>query len=120
MTALFAALAPYRRVLIAEAASCGLPLMRPLFLHAPQDRALAGIHDQFLLGSDLLVAPVHTPGVDAWEVMLPAGSDWRHLWSGEAWRGGVPARVAAPLGTPPVFVRVGGAWEERLSALGGI
>ncbi|HEX4259946.1 MAG TPA: alpha-glucosidase [Acetobacteraceae bacterium] len=120
MTALFAALAPYRRVLIAEAASCGLPLMRPLFLHAPQDRALAGIHDQFLLGSDLLVAPVHTPGVDAWEVMLPAGSDWRHLWSGEAWRGGLPARVAAPLGTPPVFVRVGGAWEERLSALGGI
>jgi alpha-glucosidase len=105
-TRVHAALAPYLRAVAAEAAT-GLPAQRPLFLHFPNDPDAAGIEDQFLLGPDLLVAPVHAAGVDRWAVWLPKGADWQHLWSGTRHRGGQRLVVAAPLGQPPVFSRLG-------------
>ncbi len=107
MTRIFRHLAPYRRALVAEAVGRGLPLQRPLFLHFEADRRCHAIQDAFLLGPDLLVAPVHRAGAGIWEVYLPEGADWRHLWSGEVLAGGSPASVAAGLGAPPVFVRMG-------------
>ncbi|MDE2333944.1 MAG: alpha-glucosidase [Rhodospirillales bacterium] len=99
-------LAPYLRE-VARQAATGLPAQRPLFLHFPQDPEAAAIEDAFLLGADLLVAPVHAAGRDRWEVYLPAGADWQHLWSGARHRGGQRVVVAAPLGQPPVFSRLG-------------
>ncbi len=113
---LHAALAPYLREVAAEAAS-GLPAQRPLFLHFPHDPAAAAIEDQFLLGPDLLVAPVHAAGRDRWEVYLPAGADWQHLWSGARHRGGQRLVVAAPLGQPPVFSRLGSPHAALLGSL---
>jgi alpha-glucosidase len=53
------------------------------------------------------VAPVHAAGADRWEVCLPAGADWQHFWSETRHRGGQRLVVAAPLGQPPVFSRLG-------------
>lgn len=112
---LHAALGPYLAAIAAEA-EAGLPAQRPLFLHFPGDREAAAVEDQYLLGPDLLVAPVHRAGCDCWEAWLPAGADWRHWWSGETWRGGQRVVVSAPLGEPPVFTRLGSPHAPCLAA----
>jgi alpha-glucosidase len=117
MTRIYVALAPYVRRLAAEAAHRGLPLQRPLFLHYEADPQTYAIQDQYLYGEDLLVAPVHAAGRTDWQPYLPAGARWRHLWSGHEFAGGTRVTVAAPLGEPPVFVRVGASSEAELLAV---
>jgi alpha-glucosidase len=116
----YAALAPYRRRLMRVAADRGLPLVRPLAMHYPEDRVAAGRTDQFLLGRDVLVAPVTERNVTDPFVYLPDG-EWRHLWSGERRRGGRWRRELAPMGEPPVYLRAGSevaaALPDRLQAL---
>ena len=117
MTRIFVALAPYVRGLAQQAATLGLPLQRPLFLHFEHDRETFGIQDEYLYGEDLLVAPVHEAARDSWDPYLPAGARWIHLWSGQVFAGGARVKVAAPLGQPPVFVREGAIAQAQLLAL---
>ncbi|HEY0420769.1 MAG TPA: TIM-barrel domain-containing protein, partial [Acetobacteraceae bacterium] len=105
MTRVHKHLLPYFRTLVDEASARGWPMQRALFLHFPDDPATYGIDDQYLLGADLLVAPVHAAGAAEWSAYLPAGSRWRHVWSGRIFEGGQRATVPAPLGQPPVFFR---------------
>jgi sulfoquinovosidase len=109
----------YRRQLVAEAAATGMPFARHLFLHYPRDRtALRLRHECYLLGAELLVAPVLDPGVASARAYLPAGR-WTHLWSGRdygaSWRGGW-VRVPAPIGQPGLFCRAGSAVGAQLRA----
>lgn len=117
MTRVYCALVPYLRTLSAEAVDTGLPVQRPLALHYEADRATWAIHDQYLYGRELLVAPVHKSGVRRWRAYLPAGETWVHLWSGECFEGGQRAEVKAPFGQPPVFYRQGSAWEALFLSL---
>ena len=105
----FAALADYRAGLMEEAAATGAPLVRHLLLHAPDDPDAWEVSDQFLLGPEVLVAPVLEEGATEREVYLPAGR-WVYAWSGEELGdpdAGVRVTAAAPLGQPPVYVRAG-------------
>ena len=63
------------------------------------------------------VTAVLLAGVAQWRVYLPQGDAWTHLWSGKRHEGGQHLQVAAPLGEPPVFVRVGAAREAQLLTL---
>jgi alpha-D-xyloside xylohydrolase len=85
----------------------GLPPMRPLFVDFPDDPGAWQVDDQFLLGPDLLVAPVTAGGVRERKVYLPAGTDWRDAWTGTRHAGGAEVTAAAPLDRIPVFVRNG-------------
>jgi alpha-D-xyloside xylohydrolase len=58
-----------------------------------------------MLGPDLLVAPVTSPGVTELAVYLPAGQSWRVVTTGERWDGGQWATVPAPLDSVPILVR---------------
>ena len=117
MTRIYRHLAPYLTQLSREAADTGLPLQRPLFLHFESDsRAYEG-QTAYLLGPDLLVAPVIEPGVTRWQTYLPAGASWIHVWSATSFVGGASVEVAAPLGQPPVFYRQGSAHEALFAAL---
>jgi len=87
----------------------GLPPMRPLFLNFPADETCWEIDDQFLLGDDLLVAPVVVAGATERRVYLPAGARWLDAWTGTAQPGGQWLTAAAPLDRIPVYVREGGA-----------
>ena len=118
MTRLHAALAPYTRELRNEAAEIGLPLQRPLFLHHWEDPEARRVERQYLYGRDVLVAPVIARGPRYWPCYLPAGDDWLSFWSGESHRGGKTITVAAPPGSPPVFIRKGCAREEFFRGLG--
>jgi sulfoquinovosidase len=116
MSRLHAALAPYVRAAGGEAAASGLPLMRALFLHYPDDRETWAMQDEYLYGRDLLVAPVVTEGAERRAVYLPADR-WLNLYDG------TPAApgwldVAARHGLPPVFVREGAAMRDDLLAIG--
>jgi alpha-D-xyloside xylohydrolase len=71
----------------------------------PEDEASWTVSDQFLLGPDLLVAPITEEASREREVYLPAGTDWLDPYTGEAHAGGTTVRAAAPLDHIPVFVR---------------
>lgn len=116
-TRIWVALTPYLRALSAEAATTGMPVQRPLFLHFEDDPATYAIQDHYLYGPDLLVAPVHAAGATDWPVYLPAGADWVHIWTGAQHQGGQRITVAAPIGAPPVFRRAGSAYTELFHSL---
>ncbi|MCY1745103.1 MULTISPECIES: alpha-glucosidase [Ensifer] len=118
MTAIYVHLAPYLKALSAEAAETGLPVQRPLFLHYEDDRATYTIQDVYLYGADLLVAPVWKAGEEERTVYLPKGTRWVHVWSGKKHEGGREVTVAAPLGQPAVFYRVGAARAELFAGIG--
>ena len=53
-------LMPYLASCAREAAAAGTPLMRPMVLEFPSDRAVLDVDTQYMLGPTLLVAPVFT------------------------------------------------------------
>ena len=116
-TRIWVHLTPYLRALSDEAATRGLPCQRPLFLHYEHDRRTYTIQDQYLYGSDLLVAPVHAARAEWWQVYLPEGADWIHVWSNRTIIGGQPVRVPAPIGSPPVFIRAGSPFSALFAEL---
>lgn len=120
MTRIHAALKPYLRSLCEEAEATGLPLQRPLFLHHEDDAAAFDTWDAYLLGRDLLVAPVWKAGEETRSVHLPTGETWIHLWSGEPHAGGAEAAVPAPSGQPAVWYREGAAMTALFAGLAAL
>jgi len=111
MTKIYKHLVPYLKHFLQEAQSTGLPLQRPLFLHYENDRETWNIHDHYLYGSDLLVAPVHKSHVKMWNVYLPE-DEWIHLWTDKEFYGGDYYKIQAPLGQPPVFYKKNSLWKN--------
>lgn len=110
------ALRPYLRTLMQSAHTDGQPIIRGLFHEFPeQDRAWL-CNDQYMLGSDLLVAPVLHPGATERTVWLPEGVNWVDLRDGTVYEGGTEITSPAPLNTLPVFTKQGHC-EELLGML---
>ena len=101
-------LLPHIYTVMRESAESGLPAMRPLLLDYPEDGNTWGMDDQFLFGSDLLIAPVLREGVTQRGVYLPRG-DWYDYWTGERHTGGKGISVPVTLASLPIFAR-GGAF----------
>lgn len=99
-------LMPYLYGLFHEANRLGTPIMRPLLFHYQNDREAVSRSDEFLLGSDLLVAPVLRQGARTREVYLPQGT-WFDFWTGERLRGPIHLVASAPLNRLPLYVRGG-------------
>ncbi len=99
-------LLPHLYSLFYEATQSGLPVMRPLVMEYPDDVHVTNLCDEFLVGSEMLVAPVLRPGDKERLVYLPHGT-WYDYWSGERFVGGRSVVVPAPLDTLPLFVRAG-------------
>ena len=95
-------LGPYKRQLIAEAASTGVPVTRSLFLNYPLDLTARKIVDQFMLGDHVLMAPIFKEGQMFRTLYLPEGS-WRHIWTDVVYLGPKQVTVYSPLGQPAVF-----------------
>ncbi|MEN8255882.1 MAG: glycoside hydrolase family 31 protein [Verrucomicrobiota bacterium] len=81
------------------------PLLRPIWYDAPEVEELYLVDDEFMLGSDLLVAPVLDPDTSARDILLPPGS-WRDAWTGELCRGKL-SEHPAPCPGCGIFVREG-------------
>jgi alpha-glucosidase (family GH31 glycosyl hydrolase) len=100
-------LIPYTRSFLYAATRTGAAVMRPLIFAYPDDGRLANLTDQFLYGSELLVAPVLTAGAAGRSVYLPAGRWLDYNDRRTVHTGGTSVIAAAPLDTIPVFVREG-------------
>jgi alpha-glucosidase/alpha-D-xyloside xylohydrolase len=100
------ALLPYTYTLAWEARNTGLPLMRALWLHYPDDSAARSTGDEFLWGRDLLIAPVYQKGATSRAVYLPSG-DWYDWWTNERLTGARVLTRNVDLATMPIYVRAG-------------
>jgi len=99
-------LLPFLYTALEESHRTGAPMFRPLLLNYQEDENTLGIDDEFMIGGDLLAAPVLKPNLTARLVYLPAGV-WFDYWTGARYDGGRMIRAEAPLETVPIFVRGG-------------
>jgi alpha-glucosidase/alpha-D-xyloside xylohydrolase len=99
-------LMPYTYTAAREAHTTGLPLMRALWLHYPDDARLRDVATEYLWGRDLLIAPVYTEGATTRDVVLPRG-DWYDWWTNERVTGNRTVTRAVDLATMPIYVRAG-------------
>lgn len=100
-------LVPYLYTVAEEAHRTGLPMARAMYLDHPADPAAYEHPRQYMLGSELLIAPVATPGDPAIQrVWFPPGR-WIDLFTGEVHRGPSVERLTVPLARAPAFARVG-------------
>lgn len=81
------------------------PFMRPLVYEWPEDRQVLNIEDEYLLGEDLLVAPLLEENAQSRRVYLPAG-EWFDFFDGTRYEGGQTV-TAGGKGRLPVFTRNG-------------
>ncbi|MCL6598576.1 MAG: alpha-glucosidase [Alicyclobacillus macrosporangiidus] len=106
---LFRDLAPYREQLMREAQATGAPVDRPMFYQFPDDpKAFDITYQEFMLGPDVLIAPVTAPGQTQVHVHLPKGR-WVHVWTGRVYDmpAGGDIEIEAPIGQPAVFYTAG-------------
>ncbi|HTG17158.1 MAG TPA: glycoside hydrolase family 31 protein, partial [Blastocatellia bacterium] len=99
-------LLPFLYTTLEEAARTGVPVFRPLLLNYQQDANTLDLDDEFMIGSELLVAPILKRDMTSRMVYLPQGT-WIDYWTGKRITGGSMIRVEAPLETVPMFVRAG-------------
>ncbi|HAA24959.1 MAG TPA: family 31 glucosidase [Ruminiclostridium sp.] len=94
---------PYTRELMRQAHEKGTPVMRTMFYEFPDDEICWELKEQYMFGSDLLVAPVVYDNMTSRKVYLPKGAVWTNLHDGKQYEGGQFVLVDAPLDVIPVF-----------------
>jgi alpha-glucosidase (family GH31 glycosyl hydrolase) len=99
-------LLPYNYTVAREAVDTGLPMMRALWLHYPNDGEAVKLGNEFLWGRDLLVAPVVEKDATSRRVYLPEGH-WYDWWTGEKQSGKRWVERPVDLATLPLYVRAG-------------
>ncbi|MBC9716931.1 alpha-xylosidase [Streptomyces sp. TRM66268-LWL] len=98
-------LMPYLYGAAVEARESGVPLMRPMLLEFPDDPACRTLDRQYMLGPDLLVAPVFDADGEV-EYYVPDG-EWTHLLTGERVTGPAWHREHHGYDSLPLLVRPG-------------
>ena len=104
-------LVPYIATMGLRAHEDGAPLVSPMYYDHPSERAAYGVPNQFMFGTELLVAPITEPAdpgtrmgsVEAW---LPDG-EWIDVFTGLRYRGGRTIALHRDLDSIPVLVRPG-------------
>jgi alpha-glucosidase/alpha-D-xyloside xylohydrolase len=97
---------PYLYSAVRECATTGMPIMRALWLHYPDDPTAVARSDEYLWGRDILVAPVVEKNSTSRQVYLPRGG-WYDFWTGEHVEGGREITREVDLETLPLYVRAG-------------
>ncbi|WP_329139099.1 carbohydrate-binding protein [Streptomyces sp. NBC_01476] len=107
-------LVPYTYTLAEEANRTGVPIVRPTYLEYPdQEQAYATAGSEYFYGSDVLVAPVTTPGTSATtSVWFPPGR-WTDYFTGKTYAGGTTQDITTGLDAMPVFIKAGGIMPTR-------
>ncbi|MBV9295249.1 MAG: DUF5110 domain-containing protein, partial [Acidobacteriaceae bacterium] len=97
---------PYLYSVVRECTLTGMPILRALWLHYPEDPAAVARGDEYLWGPSVLVAPVVERGAKTRQLYLPRGS-WTDYWTGEVVQGGREISRPVDLETTPLYVRAG-------------
>jgi alpha-glucosidase len=115
MSQIYVKLAPYIKEVVGENANKGIPAMRPLFMYYDEKEAYE-TKFEYLLGRDLLAAPVIEEAKNNWKVYLPE-DEWVHLWTNKEYLAG-HIEVEAKLGHTPVFYRKNSKYKELFREIG--
>ncbi|MGH9160795.1 MAG: TIM-barrel domain-containing protein, partial [Vicinamibacteraceae bacterium] len=99
-------LMPYLYTAVREGCRTGLPVVRALWLHYPDDAAAVARGDEYLWGRDILVAPVTDKGATSRRLYLPRGV-WLDFWTEDQVEGGREIDRPVDLATMPLYVRAG-------------
>jgi alpha-glucosidase (family GH31 glycosyl hydrolase) len=97
---------PYLYSAVWECATTGMPIMRPLWLHFPNDPQAVSRGDEYLWGKSVLIAPVVEKSARTHQLYLPAGT-WYDFWTGDSIEGGREISRSVDLETMPLYVRAG-------------
>ena len=82
----------------------GLPVMRPLVLNYENDPHVYNLNDEYMVGEDILTAPVVQQGQTKRAVYLPKG-EWIDFWNGVEYAGRNTILVDAPIDKLPLFIK---------------
>ena len=134
-TSMHIALLEYKREAMREAENVGLPMTRMMFIHYTYDEVASDLTSQFLLGRDLLIAPVLDRKTSRVHCYLPREDVWMDAWttilapistsavrkkkSGddeESSGSGTWVTADAPMGWPAVFIRSGASKTAKAAA----
>lgn len=107
-------LEPYLLAYFQETKDRGYPMLRPLALQYPSDRDAGVTADAFMLGDELLVAPL-PPAANRRRVTLPRGN-WTDLRTNVRHAGRQTIDVEGPASSPPVFARNGSIVPFKVKA----
>jgi alpha-D-xyloside xylohydrolase len=102
---LHSALLPYLATYGEEAHRTGVPIMRQPGLEYPGDPRSVAAEYEYLLGRELLIAPVVTPS-NTRTLYMPPG-EWVDYWTGHSLTGGQDNTVEAGTDSIPIFVKAG-------------
>ena len=97
---------PLMRRLWRQFVKTGVPMVRPMYMAGGVGPKDPGNDDQWMVGENLLVAPVVVEGATSRRVRLPSGC-WKREGSGPEMRGGRELTVPAPIDELPWFTRCG-------------
>lgn len=97
------ALMPYLYRQAAISHQDGIPMMRPMFVEFPKDRACEPLDKQYMLGDSLLVAPVFKECGEV-EYYLPEGR-WYNILTNQAVKGGSWQKECHDYFTMPLLLR---------------
>lgn len=97
---------PYIYDLFYKGQETGLPIMRPLVLHYSDDPEVRSLNGEFLVGEQILVAPVLEQGATKKLVYLPEGT-WYDYWTGEMFTGQQYILADAPIEVCPIYIKAG-------------
>ena len=98
-------LIPYLYAAFVKYKKEGIPPFRALVMDYPDDEAVRDISNQFLVGDNMLVAPV-VEGEKMRKIYLPEG-EWFHFWSHQQYSGKKEYDIEVPLEEIPVFIKSG-------------
>jgi alpha-glucosidase (family GH31 glycosyl hydrolase) len=96
----------YNYTLAWEARNTGMPMMRSMWLHYPDDELCKKIGDQYMWGSEMLIAPVFQKGAVTRSVYLPEGN-WYDWWTNKLENGSKTVTRNVDLSLMPIYVRAG-------------
>ncbi|EHW9791662.1 glycoside hydrolase family 31 protein [Listeria innocua] len=97
---------PYIYTEFQKTAENGLPIVRPLYMEFKEERDLIQVNDQFMLGENILVAPIVREGQVKRLVRLPKGT-WFNYWTKEQVEGGDYIIADAPIDVMPIYIKAG-------------
>lgn len=97
---------PYLYDLAHACVQTGAPILRPLVYEYPYDKQVRNLTDQYMLGPQVLVAPVTESGKTERTVYLPEGQ-WYDFFTGRRYEGSTSIRTDAPLDYIPMYVKAG-------------
>ena len=96
----------YNYTMIRETHDTGMPPMRAMWLHYPDDPNAVKLGDQYMWGRDMLIAPVYEKDAEHRILYLPEGK-WYDFWTNEKFTGNREITRKVDLATLPIYIRAG-------------